>query len=209
MTKKPKADTDLGEFIDESVYTSVDLNTSSVLDQSGVYVFAEEFTYDTTAKCIRFILNKNLAPAHKRPRNLTLILMSDGGDINACFGLIDIMKGSRIPIHTVGLGTIASSALLAFMAGEPGHRTITPNTCIMSHQFSWYTGGKSHELIAVNSEVARIERRMLNHIRACTLLKTDDEIRKHLIPPSDVYLEAREAVKLGIADRVSTYYPYK
>lgn len=209
MPKKQKADTDLADILDDSVSASLDLDPSSALDQNGVYVFAEEFTYGSAARCIRFILNKNLLPAHKRPRNLTLIFMSDGGDLNGCFGLIDVMKGSQIPVHTVGLGTIASSGLLAFMAGEPGHRTLTPNTCVMSHQFSWYSGGKSHELLAVHSEVARTEKRMLNHIRACTLLKTDDEIRKHLIPPSDVYLEAREAVKLGIADRVSTYYPYK
>lgn len=209
MPKKQKADTDLGDFLDDVSSASLDLDGSSALDQNGVYVFAEEFTYASAAKCIRFILNKNFMPAHRQPKNITLIFMSDGGDLNGCFGLIDVMKGSRIPIHTVGIGTIASSALLAFMAGTPGHRTITPNTCIMSHQFSWYTGGKSHELMAVSSEVTRIEKRMLSHIRACTLLKTDDDIRKHLMPPSDVYLEARDAVKLGIADRVSTYYPYK
>ena len=209
MAKKQKADVDSGDFLDDMESVDLDLGGPSALDQHGVYVFSEEFTYASAAKCIRFILNKNFLPAHKQPKNITLMFMSDGGDLNGCFGLIDIMKGSQIPIHTVGIGTIASSALLAFMAGQQGHRTITPNTCILSHQFSWYTGGKIHELLAVNTEVHRIEKRMLNHIRACTLLKTDDDIRKHLIPPSDVYLEARDAVKLGIADRVSTYYPYK
>ena len=68
--------------------------------------------------------------------------------VPSCFALIDIMKGSRIPIHTVGLGVIASCGLLLFITGEKGKRTLTPNTSILSHQYSWGSYGKEHELFA-------------------------------------------------------------
>jgi ATP-dependent Clp protease protease subunit len=193
------------DFIEESVD---DLSFSSPMDTNGVYMFSEEFTYSSVSNVIKFILNKNLLTPRRRPKNITLIIMSDGGDLFSCLGLIDVIKGSQIPVHTVGLGSIASCGFLTFIAGEPGHRTITSNTSIMCHQFSWSSSGKVHELLAADTERQRLEKRMMAHIKQCTKLKTDDEIRKYLLPASDVYLEAKEAVKLGVADRITTYYPY-
>lgn len=188
---------------------SSDLDFSNAMDNHGVFLFAEEFTYYSVSRAIKFILNKNLLPAAKQPKNLTLLIMSDGGDLNSCFGLIDVMMGSSIPIHTVGLGSIASCGFLTFIAGAPGHRIITPNTSIMCHQFTWYHGGKVHELLAADDERERTQARMIAHIKHCTKLKTDQEIKKYLLPPHDVYLEAKDAVKLGVADRITHYYPYK
>ena len=46
------------------------------------------------------------------------------------FALIDTMKGSAIPIKTVGLGLIASCGIPTFMSGTKGRRIITSNTSI-------------------------------------------------------------------------------
>lgn len=202
--KKIVNDTD-SELMEDSYF---DTSLSSPMDSAGVYMFSEEFTYYSVSKVIKFILNKNLLPKAQQPKFITLIIMSDGGDLFSCLGLIDVMKGSKIPIHTVGLGSIASCGFLTFIAGEPGHRTITSNTSVMCHQLSWYNGGKVHELLAADSELHRLENRMISHIKECTKLKTDKEIRKYLLPASDVYLDVKDALKLGVADRVSTYYPY-
>jgi ATP-dependent Clp protease, protease subunit len=208
MPKKLNAT--INEPVIEESAAEYDPGDTDLLAQNGVYVFAEDFTKLSVAKCIKFILQKNFEVNTKKHKgHITLILMSEGGDLNACFGLIDVMKGSKVPVHTVGLGSISSSALFAFMAGQPGNRTITPNTSLLSHQFSWSNGGKAHELIAMSSEVERTEKRLISHIKSCSHLKTEEEIRKYLLPPSDVYLDARDAVKLGVADRISSYYPYK
>ena len=187
---------------------SLDLDSDAILNQSGIYVFSEEFSFYSVSKVIKFILSKNLQTFGKTPKYITLVIMSTGGDLSACFALIDVMKGSSIPVHTVGIGSISSCGLFAFIAGVKGHRTITPNTSILSHQFSWGTSGKTHELIAMNEEMVRTERRLINHIKHCTNLKAEEDIRTHLLPPSDVFLEAKEAVKIGIADNISSYYPY-
>ena len=68
--------------------------------------------------------------------------MTDG------FALIDIIHGSRLPIWTVGIGMLASMGLMIFMAGEKGHRVLTPNTLILSHQWSGVDSGKEHELVS-------------------------------------------------------------
>src|SRR5574344_1834410 len=59
--------------------------------------------------------------------HLTLIINSPGGDLNSAFAIIDCMKGSALPVHTIGLGLIASCGILTFMSGEKGHRILTPN----------------------------------------------------------------------------------
>ena len=115
------------------------------------------------------------------------------------------MKGSKIPIKTVGLGMIASCGLLMFITGEKGRRILTPNTSILSHQYSWGSIGKEHELFARVRELELTTERMINHYKKCTGLKEAD-IRKYLLPPHDVWLGAKEAKKLGLCDKVEEIY---
>jgi prepilin-type N-terminal cleavage/methylation domain-containing protein len=118
---------------------------------------------------------------------------------NLNFALIDVMAGSRIPIHTVGLGMIASMGLLMFIAGKKGHRALTPNTLIMSHQWSSFFYGKEHELIAVQKEQKILSDMIMKHYLKYTGMPEKD-IRKYLLPAHDVWLTAKEAKKLGICD---------
>ena len=83
--------------------------------------------------------------------------------MGAAFALIDVMMSSRIPVKTVGLGTIASAGLLIFISGTHGRRVLTPNTSILSHQFSWYNEGKAHELFATMREFELTQARMIAH----------------------------------------------
>ena len=119
---------------------------SSDLYKSGVYLFMCDVENETCKDAIEFILRQNTEP--KKKKYLQMLICSNGGDIPSCFALIDIMRSSKIPIHTVGLGVIASCGLLIFITGEKGHRVLTPNTSILSHQYSWGNWGKEHELFA-------------------------------------------------------------
>jgi ATP-dependent Clp protease protease subunit len=183
----------------------IDDSKKPTIGDRGIYLFAEDFDSESTSKAITFILNKNILPKKDRPENLTLIINSPGGDLNSAFALIDIMRGSRIPIHTLGIGQISSCGLLTFMAGEKGYRTITPNTSILSHQYSWGSYGKEHEMIARIKEFDLTSERMLNHYKKCTGL-SEKVIKEILMPPQDVWLSAKEAVKYSIADQVKLTY---
>ena len=144
-------------------------------------------------------------PDSRRRKELTLIVNSPGGEVHSAFALIDTMKGSAIPIRTIGIGMIASCGILTFMAGKKGRRILTPNTSILSHQYSWGSTGKEHELFARVREFELSTERMINHYKKCTGLG-EKKIREVLLPPEDVWLSAEEAVKYGIADKiVSTY----
>ena len=173
------------------------------LYKSGIYLFIGDVDSDSCKEAVEFILKQNTEK--KKRKKLQLMICSPGGHMAPCFALIDIMKGSRIPIHTVGLGMIASCGLLLFINGEKGYRSLTPNTSILSHQFSWANYGKEHELFAQVKEFELSTRRMLDHYKKCTGLSEED-IRKYLLPPQDVWLSAQEAKKLGVCDQIKKVY---
>ena len=170
------------------------------LFQRGFHNFMGEVTMETMSPLIDWIIAANFSK-EKKHKELTLGVCSPGGDLNACFALLDVMMGSKIPIRTVGMGMIASCGLLIFITGTKGQRTLTPNTSILSPQYSWGSWGKEHELFARIKEFDLTTKRLLNHYKKCTGLK-EKEIRDKLMPAHDVWLDAKQAKKLGLCDKV-------
>lgn len=170
------------------------------LEDKGYYFLFDDIYPGSVLPVIEWILEMNMKKTN-RPEFLTLCINSPGGDVNSSFALIDVMRGSALPVHTVGLGLIASAGLSIFMAGKKTKRMLTPNTSILSHQYSWGTYGKEHELFAIQKEYDLTTDRMINHYRKCTGID-DEDIRKYLLPPHDVWLSAHEALKYGICDEV-------
>jgi ATP-dependent Clp protease protease subunit len=170
-----------------------------LLLSKGITIFMGDVTETTMIPLVEWILAANLS--NKPQKELTLGICSPGGDLNACFALIDVMKGSRIPIKTIGMGMIASCGLLMFISGTKGKRILTPNTSILSHQYSWGSYGKEHELFATVKEFELTTKRMITHYKKCTGL-TEKLIREKLLPPHDVWLDANQAKKLGICDKI-------
>lgn len=181
--------------------TTIETNISQDLQASGMYVFMGEVSTETIQPVIEWILYENFV-SKKRKKELLLMICSEGGDMSAAFALIDVMHSSVIPIKTVGLGQIASAGLMIFLTGTPGRRVLTPNTSILSHQFSWGSDGKAHELFATVKEFELTQQRMVDHYIKCTGLG-QEEIRKNLLPPHDVYLTAQEALDLHVCDAIS------
>jgi ATP-dependent Clp protease protease subunit len=174
---------------------------AQALQDHGIMLLMSGVSDESIKPIIEWILHENHV-RKKKPKELLLMVCSEGGDMASAFALIDVMRSSRIPIKTVGLGTIASAGLMLFLAGSKGRRILTPNTSIMSHQFSWNTQGKAHELFATVKEFQLTEQRMIQHYRDCTGLK-DDVIKQILLPPQDVYLSAEEALEYHICDHVA------
>lgn len=163
------------------------------------FLLMEEVSLNSAKQAVEWIFECNFA--EERPELLNLIITSPGGDLNAAFALIDVMRGSAIPIRTIGLGQIASAGLMIFIAGDKGHRMLTPNTSILSHQYSWGAFGKEHELFATVKEFDLTTKKMISHYKKCTGL-SEAKIREILLPPQDMWLSPTEAKKLGLCDDV-------
>lgn len=181
--------------------TQLEQSHSQALAENGMYVLMGEVDDENIKPVIEWILHENFVTKKKR-KELLLMICSEGGDMSAAFALIDVMRSSNIPVKTVGLGQIASAGLLIFIAGTKGRRILTPNTSILSHQFSWGSDGKAHELFATIKEFDLTQKRMIAHYQDCTGLD-EEEIRKTLLPPHDVWLTAEEAIGFNICDHIS------
>ena len=175
---------------------------TSALNDSGIYVLMDEITPGSVKPIIEWIIFENFI-SKKKKRELILMVCSEGGELQSAFALIDVMRSSSIPIKTVGLGQIASSGLLIFMAGTKGRRVLTPNTSILSHQFSWSNEGKSSELFATMKEFQLTQERMIEHYRVCTG-QPDKIIKTKLLPPQDIWLSATEALELNLCDAINS-----
>ena len=131
---------------------------------------------------------------------IQLLINSQGGYTTSGFAIIDVMRWSHIPIYTTGLGMIASMGLLIFMAGEKGHRVITPRTSILSHRFSAGIQGSHSNLLAFRKEEDLMHDRIVAHYLEYSNLKTRKQIEKLLLQNHDVWLTSDEAIQYGLAD---------
>jgi len=164
------------------------------------YLLMEEITLTTAKQVVEWIFECNFKK-EERPELLNLVITSPGGDLNAAFAIIDAMRGSAMPIRTIGLGQIASAALMVFIAGAKGYRILTPNTSILSHQYSWGAFGKEHELFATVKEFDLTTKKMISHYRKCTGMQ-EKKIREVLLPPQDIWLSPQESKEMGLCDDV-------
>jgi ATP-dependent Clp protease protease subunit len=180
---------------------NLDVNHAHALADAGMCLLMGEIDNESVQPVIEWILYENFV-SKKKKKELLLMICSEGGDMSSAFALIDVMRSSRLPIKTVGLGQIGSAGLLIFLAGSKGRRVLTPNTSILSHQFSWGSDGKVHELFATIKEFELTQKRMVQHYKECTGLG-EEEIRTALLPPHDVWLTAEEALALNVCDAIS------
>lgn len=169
------------------------------LENHGIYLFTKVVTPDSCADAIRYILESNLNS--KNYNKIQLIINTPGGDLPAAFALCDVMQGSKIPIYTIGLGLIASAGLLIFMAGKRGHRNVTTNTMLLSHQWTGGSVGKEHELLASVKAYEIMQKNMLAHYKKFTKL-SESNIKKYLLPPNDVWITPKDAIALKIVDNI-------
>jgi ATP-dependent Clp protease protease subunit len=169
-----------------------------LLDNS-VHFLTGEITAENVEECIKWIVYENLEVKEKI---LTLYVNSTGGDLYQAFALIDIMQSSKHSVRTIAIGSIMSAAFLIFTSGTKGERYLAANTGIMCHQFAGGGGdAKFHDLKAEMKENELLNQKMVNILKEATGL-TPSRIKSKLLPASDVYMSAQEALDLGIADQL-------
>lgn len=175
----------------------------SYMRESGVLFLTDKFNQENIMPLVAQITEYNLMPEELCPENITLVINSPGGSVHSAFHLIDAMMMSEIPVNTIGQGLVASCGVLTIMAGK--HRMLTHNTSVMSHQYSWGSQGKEHELHAKIKEFDMAGDRMVNHYKKFTK-KSEKYIRKHLLHATDEWLTPEECLKHGLVDKVIDTY---
>ena len=186
--------------LDEIMRASETVNLG--LLSASFHYLGNDIDEDSVSEAIRWIVYENLKPEPEK--TLTLMINSVGGDLSQAFALIDIMKNSKHPIRTIGVGSVISAAFLIFASGTRGERFIARNTSIMCHQYSSSSEGKHHDIKAYSKEMEFTNKRMINILKEATDLDLKT-IRSKLLPPTDVWMTPADLITFGIADNYLNY----
>ena len=132
-------------------------------------------------------------------KDISMYINSPGGVVTAGMAIHDTMQYIRPRVSTVCIGQAASMGSFLLAAGEPGMRIALPNSRIMVHQPSGGARGMASDIEIQAREILRIRARM-NDLFVKYTGKSLTDIEKSM--DRDTFLEADEALKFGIVDKV-------
>ena len=130
---------------------------------------------------------------------ISMYINSPGGVVTAGLAIHDTMQYIKPRVSTVCVGQAASMGSFLLAAGEPGMRIALPNARIMVHQPSGGARGMASDIEIQAREILRIRQRM-NDLYVKYTGQSLSDIEKAM--DRDTFLEADEAMKFGIVDKV-------
>ena len=170
-----------------------------IVENQVTLILSSDITAETTAEIMAAIVEMNFYDAEDRPKVINLLIASPGGDMDATIGLINVIRGSAIPIRTIANGRCASAALAIFMSGQ--YRVVTPWSSLMSHQFRTGMEGTYTDLKTAANEFETYHEKMVDIFSTMTGL-SKPRVESELLQHQDKWLSPQEAVDYGIADVV-------
>lgn len=132
-------------------------------------------------------------------KDISMYINSPGGVVTAGLSIFDTMQYIKPKVSTVCIGQACSMGSFLLAAGEPGMRVALPNARIMIHQPSGGAQGMASDIEIQAREILRIRARM-NALYVKFTGKSIEEIEAAM--DRDTFLEADEALKFGLIDKV-------
>jgi ATP-dependent Clp protease protease subunit len=130
---------------------------------------------------------------------ITILLNSGGGDVMECLGIIDYIRThTEIKFNIVCRG-IAMSAAALLLASGTGVRAASKHSKIMVHQLSTFAAGKLSD-VKSNAKFADQLEDECNSLMAEFTKKPKEWWTSN--QQSDLFLSSKEALELGIIDKI-------
>ena len=176
--------------------SSVPLNSDFL--SKGIVFIDEPITPDSANKFL-----KEMMYLSQKDEPVRLFINCPGGEVNAGLLMYDIINGFKNPLDIYCTGQAASMAAILFAAGKPSHRFILPHSRVMIHEVlvSGGVGGSATSISKISESIMEV-RNLVNSILASHTGKTVEEI--NAATSFDNIMNAEEAVKFGIADKIVT-----
>ena len=130
---------------------------------------------------------------------IRLYINTPGGDLNAVFSIIGIIKNSTTPIHTITFGTGYSGG---FSIGICGHKRFGyPYSSFLFHEGSIMDFGDTHKFLQ-GTEFHKIQFEKMKKIVIDNTKISSEEYENH--KKDDWYLTAEQALTYGVIDEILT-----
>lgn len=142
--------------------------------------------------------------AEDAKKDIFFYINSPGGSVYDALAIYDTMQFITNDVQTVGIGVQASAAAFLLGSGTKGKRFLLPHSTVMIHQPSSGTRGKVTDQEIDLRESLRLKR-LLEELTAKNtgqnLSKVHDDMER------DRWMDAKEALAYGIADKIITTPP--
>lgn len=144
-----------------------------------------------------FVVRAIDALAHASSEPITLVMSSPGGCPYMGLRIYDHIRACGAPVDFLGSGEVMSAAVVVMCACR--QRMLTENATVLVHDGSGQAEGSQEQIHIQVKEFARLDD-VYNEIYAANSVLSVDEWAE--LAKKDVFLTAREAVALGLADGV-------
>ena len=132
---------------------------------------------------------------------IEFVVSTHGGLASEMFAVYDTIRDIRetMPVITKGLGKVMSAGVLLLASGTKGHRRIGKHCRVMIHGV---VSGQHGYIADVENEFTESKYTQKMYIKALAAETdmTEKYVKKLMDKKTNVYLNAEEAVNLGIAD---------
>ena len=129
---------------------------------------------------------------------IKLYIYTYGGVCYAGFALIDAIRASKTPVHTIVLGTAMSMGIFIFNAGHK--RLIGEHATLMYHDVSLHLDNEMTEGIKIElAEGLRLQKMGIQFLTEYSLVE-ESVINDYISRKADWFIPAEEAIRLKIAD---------
>lgn len=131
---------------------------------------------------------------------ITIHLSTPGGDVTAGLDIYDAIKAAKVPVTIIGRGEIQSMGTVILQAAKV--RLLTPNTLVMMHiGFGNTAVDLPENVIRQAQSVRALTNRCYDLIGSRIGLSRKEMLEKFSY---DSYFTAKQAIRLGLADRLTT-----
>lgn len=131
--------------------------------------------------------------------DISIYINSPGGSVTAGLAIMDTMNFIKSNVSTIVIGMAASMGAFLLSCGTKGKRYALENAEIMIHQPLGGASGQATDIKIAAERIIKIKNK-LNKILANNTSKSYRKISNDT--DRDYYMDAKEALKYGIIDKI-------
>ena len=181
-----------------SMHHTIDKKQQAKLEEQIVQKTAElEEAEESDETKLDFVIEQ------EEPPEIKMYISTAGGAADDMFAMYDVMKWVQrsVDISTIGIGKVMSAGVPLLAAGTKGKRFLAENARIMIHNASAGAAGIIPTMEEEINEFKNIQDMYIRLLSENTNM-SEKKIRSMLKKKANIYLSAKQAVELGIADHI-------
>lgn len=128
---------------------------------------------------------------------IQLFINSYGGSVYDGLALIDVIKHSKTPVHTICVGSCMSMALWIWLAGAK--RLVGERSTLMFHDLATFAVDKTEGIKQELNEMLRLQDMLIADITSSSLVE-EEMLRDYIMRKAEWYIPASDAIALKLAN---------